>query len=732
LENLERILSIDPDTQMPPPDRARLSEKEVGLIRDWIDQGLSWEPGYSFEIKTYEPPLRPLTIELPAASNGRTHPIDRLLDAYLIDRNVPTPEPIGDAAFLRRVSLDLIGLLPDPDEYEAFVRDDSADKRERLIQASLSRDLDYADHWLSFFNDLFRNDYSGTGFITGGRKQISKWLYTALQENRPFDEMTRQLVAPETSESRGFIDGIKWRGEVSAGQTLPIQFAQSVSQAFLGINLKCASCHDSFIDRWTLKDAYGLAAIYADEPLELHRCDKPTGEVQTAAWLFPELGQVDAALTREQRLARLAELMTDRQNGRFARTIANRIWHRLMGRGLVHPLDAMQTEPWHPELLEYLANRLVESDYDLKSLMRLIATSQAYQSRCEVRSDEGADYVYRGPRSRRMTAEQFMDAVWRLTGTAPTQYDAPTFRSVVDAEQIAATKISGNWIWAPHDSPPAAGEELLLRKIVPIESDVETAGAVVTCDNEFKLSIGGREVAASSDWTRPQLVNLKGRFKAGNNVVLLRVKNAGNTPNAAGAFLQANIVTKDGQTVSFQSDESWEFTRKIPAARESRQQWPSKGWETVVIVPELSVWKNMLETKAKSLIAQLDRLDLAPPAVRASLVKNTPLMQSLGRPLREQIVSMRPDQLTTLEALDLANNATLMDSLRRGAKSWRTREFESTDELLTSLFRTTLTRDPTQSERTLFRDALGDDPSAEAIEDAMWIVLMLPEFFLVR
>jgi hypothetical protein len=113
---------------------------------------------------------------------------------------------------------------------------------------------------MTFWNDLLRNDYAGTGYIDGGRRQISGWLYEALRSNMPYDRFARELIAPPTDESRGLIGGIKWRGEVSAGQTVEIQFAQSVAQTFLGLNMKCASCHDSFVDRWKLDEAYGLAA----------------------------------------------------------------------------------------------------------------------------------------------------------------------------------------------------------------------------------------------------------------------------------------------------------------------------------------------------------------------------------------------------------------------------------------------------------------------------------------
>ena len=161
--------------------------------------------------------------------------------------------------------MDLTGLLPESSKLDSFLADARPIVAQTLVDRLLADDEAYAEHWLTFWNDLLRNDYGGTGFITSGRKQISGWLYESLLTNKPYDRFVRELIAPPTDESRGFIDGIKWRGEVSAGQTVEIQFAQSVSQSLLGINLKCASCHDSFVDRWKLDEAYGLAAIYSIE-----------------------------------------------------------------------------------------------------------------------------------------------------------------------------------------------------------------------------------------------------------------------------------------------------------------------------------------------------------------------------------------------------------------------------------------------------------------------------------
>jgi len=555
---IELILSTDKEVQMPPSDKARLTEIEVGVLKSWIAAGVAWDDGFSFAPVSYEPPLKPRRPDLSAAIDGRANLIDRILDADMASKGITRPKRIDDAAFLRRASLDLNGLLPTPEMLADFIADPAADKRDRMIRQLLDDRIAYADHWLTFFNDLLRNDYSGTGFITGGRKQVSTWLYDALLANKPFDQFARELIAPPTDASQGYIDGIRWRGEVSAGQTVEIQFAQSVSQSFLGINMKCASCHDSFIDRWKLDEAYGLAAIYASSPMEIHRCDKPIGRQAEAKWLFPELGAIDPAATKEERLRQLAALMTHPENGRFTRTIVNRLWYRLMGRGIVHPLDAMQTKPWNEDLLDALAMHLQDNKYDLKSVMFVIATSEAYQSECVIRDkavdSASGEFTYRGPIARRMTAEQFLDGVWQITGSAPATFDAPVARAIVD---------------------------------------------------DLRMT-------------------------------------------------------------------------------------------------------------------------------RTSLLKSDFLMRSLGRPMREQIVSMRPSEVTTLEAVDLTNGSTLANYLAQGASRLADRWNNDKSGLVVHLTEFALSRSPTPEEKKLLESSLSDIPTAQEIEDVLWVIFMMPEFMLIR
>lgn len=731
---LELIRSSDPELQMPPKEKPRLKPDQIATLQRWIAAGLPWEPGFSFADSTYEPPLRPRRPDLPPTGDAGEHPIDRILDAYFARHDLEAPPPVDDATFLRRISLDLVGLLPEPEELARFVSDPNPQKREQKIHQLLENDIAYAEHWLTFFNDLLRNDYSGTGFITGGRQQISQWLYDALARNKPFDQFARELIAPPSAASQGFIDGIKWRGSVSAGQTVEIQFAQNVSQAFLGINLKCASCHDSFIDRWTLDHAYSLAAVYASEPLQIHRCDKPLDRHARAGWLFPELGEIAADAPREQRLQQLADLMTHPENGRFTRTIVNRLWYRLMGRGIVHPLDAMQTQPWSADLLDMLAVELSDNGYDLKKILALIATSQAYQSRSDVIRSEteamDADAPFRGPRARRMTAEQFLDAVWQITGAAPDKYDAPVLRGSRDEELIADQQLTGRWIWSAETTQVPADETRVFRKQFDLDQPLDGGVAVVTCDNEFTLFINGRQVHSGDDWTDPQAVALQSRLQEGRNEIVVVAKNAGNEPNPAGLFFQALLHGADGQQVNLQSDASWEWTADIPEPREGRLGRVRGPWQSAVVLDGPATWTETIRRPVQQLLASAGEGGL--PMVRAALLKNTPLMQSLGRPIRDQIVSMRPGELTTLEAIDLANNQALAETFAQGAQQLAERPWDDPEQFVTYLYRFALSRDPTDQERETLAAHFGSQPSAQEIADALWAVCMLPEFWLVR
>lgn len=423
------VSGLEPDTVMPAQG-PRLPAAQIAVLRTWIDSGLPWEQGFTFK-RQRTAPLGPRKVPLPEAAPGVTHPIDRLLARYFEKAGARPPALVDDRTFLRRAYLDLIGMLPETSDAERFLSDASPDKRARLVRELLANKREYAIHWLTFWNDALRNDYRGTGYIDGGRLQITDWLAQSLVENVPYDRFVRELISP-TPASAGFIKGIVWRGVVNASQVPPVQAAQNISQVFLGINLKCASCHDSFINDWKLADAYGLAGIFAEGPLEMHRCDQPTGNFAPLKFLYPELGSIDAAAPTAERLRQLGDVLTSPDNGRFARTIVNRLWSRLLGRGLVEPVDDMDNLPWDEDILDYLASDLTEHGYDLKHTLELIATSQAYQLPAVLDAPSAGDrFVFRGPLVRRLTAEQFVDA---LTSVTNVEYTAAAANPKVLAE----------------------------------------------------------------------------------------------------------------------------------------------------------------------------------------------------------------------------------------------------------------------------------------------------------
>ena len=565
---IDLVTSDDPEMRMPPKGPA-LSAAEVAILRRWIDADLPWQEGFSFREAAYEPPLKPRRPELPTAEAGVENSVDRIVMHYWREHGIAPPPALSDAVFFRRVSLDLVGLLPDPDEVDAFIADSDPRKREQLVHRLLDDRVAYADHWLTFWNDLLRNDYAGTGYIDGGRKQITDWLYKSLLNNKPYDKFVRELIAPRP-RSEGFAKGIVWRGQVNASQRPELQFAQNVGQVFLGVNLKCASCHDSFVDNWKLTDAYGLAAIVSDVPLEIHRCDKPTGEMASAYFLFPDLGAVDVGASREERMKQLSRLMTSPDNGRLTRTVVNRLWQRLMGRGIVHPVDSMGARPWNEDLLDYLAVHLSDSGYDLKQTLTLIATSKLYSMQ-SVPLDEQApaeDFVFAGPVPKRMTAEQFVDALARVTQVAPDK---------------------------------TVNEDAFVKPVT------EQGGA------------GGR------------------------------------------------------------------------------------------------------------------------PFVRASLTLSTPLMRTLGRPNREQVVTTRPAELTTLEALELSNGRPLSELLDAGAAKLIDETGGKADEkkgpaeeLCRAIVRSALSREPTDEERAMLLELAGAPVTADGVADVLWCITMLPEFQLIK
>jgi len=737
---IELVSGLDPDNVMPLKG-SKLSAKQVGLLRAWIDQGMKWDAGITFA----KPPpinLRPRRPELPPARRGAGNAIDRLLAPYFAQHNIKPGKPVDDRTFARRVYLDVIGLLPSPREMDQFLGDKRADKREQLVERLLADNRRYAEHWLTFWNDLLRNDYRGTGYIDGGREQISSWLYAALYQNKRYDQFVAELINP-TPKSAGFTKGIVWRGTVNASQIPPMQAAQNISQVFMGVNLKCASCHDSFINDWALADAYALANVYAEEPLEMFQCDKPTGKKAGMGFIYSELGEIPAKASKAERTKRLAEIITQPKNGRLTRTIVNRLWAKFLGYGLVEPVDEMEQPAWNQDLLDWLAEDFAAHGHDLKRTMKLILTSRAYQlPAMSLNEQKQASYVFAGPAVRRMSAEQFRDAVGALTGVWHSEPAKGVALVVPGSPEAAGFALpdSVRWIWSEAKAATTAPAEFIYwQKTAVLPEAPKEAWAVIACDNSHALYVNGTKVVSGTDYTAPNLANLGPHLKPGTNVISVVAANhtLDNKPppedkpsvedgaNPAGLIFFTRIKTGNG-TVEIGTDSSWHWTRQ-----------KKEGWQKADFVmtdaqpaaelgpPSMSPWNA-----APQLAAAL-AMSRAHTDVRASLVAADPLAVALGRPNREQVITTRASAATTLQTLELTNGDTLSKLLKRGAEKVVAEKPGTNRELITRLYTKGLGRKPTGAELKLADELLGQTAQSEAVEDLLWAMAMLPEFQLI-
>lgn len=360
------------------------------------------------------------------ASAPRHNRVDDLVMAKLRQMRIPPSGMAGDAVFIRRAFLDAAGILPTRAEVEAFLADTSPDKRARLVDALLARP-EFVDYWTYKWSDLLL--VSSRSLSRNNVRTFYGWIREQVAANTPWNRFVHALT---TASGRTDENG-------AAGYFLihrnPTEIAENYTQAFLGLTLTCARCHNHPMEKWTQNDYYGFANLFARVAMKEDggasaKADTAT-IVSTADGdiLHPRLGvampprpldgvPMPSHATQDRR-AYLAAWLTSPSNTQFARTIVNRVWANYFGRGLVHPFDDLRyTNPASNEpLLEALAADFVAGGYDLKALMRTLMLSAAYQRSAEPRpGNEKDDRFSSRYLTRRLPAEVILDAFSQVTG----------------------------------------------------------------------------------------------------------------------------------------------------------------------------------------------------------------------------------------------------------------------------------------------------------------------------
>lgn len=365
---------------------------------------------------------------------------NNFIDAHVFAKlkllRIPPSELSDDAQFCRRVHLDVLGIIPTPDEVVAFVEDTDPDKRTRLIDELLERP-EYIDYWTLKWADLLGNNQRFTG--VKGAIGFHRWIRDQVAYNEPLDRFAHTLITAQgpnfTNPPASFYRRIR----------NPEDAVETVSQVFMGVRLGCAKCHNHVAERWTQDDYYGMAAFfsqvqYKNGPQNFAQYNKeetvylvPGGETRqprTGQVMQPKpLGGEPAVVQGDgDRRRALADWLVAPSNPFFAKASVNRIWYHLMGRGIVEPVDdfSESNPPASAELLQALADDFVAHGFDVKRTIRLILNSRVYQLTSAANEFNAADNRYFSHATVRMlSAEQMLDSSCLATGVPEKLFNLP-------------------------------------------------------------------------------------------------------------------------------------------------------------------------------------------------------------------------------------------------------------------------------------------------------------------
>lgn len=395
-ELIFRVSADDEEDRMPPKGDG-LSQSEVNLLSQWIQEGAKWTSGSD---------------------------------------SIKTPELLSEFAFLRRIYMDTVGVPPTIQEINTYTKDSRKTKKSRLIDRLLN-DPRNADHWVSYWQDVLAENPSLMKPTLNHSGPFRYWIHDSLLDNKPFDQFVTELITFQGDVQAGGAGGFKLATDNDSPMAAK---AHIIGTAFLGIEMKCARCHDSPYHSTTQEDLFSIAAMLGGRPLEIptssavppgffKKLDGRKSLIMVSLdpgtpirprWPFEDFIDGPPPVRDEfnSSAMELAWQLTRPENTRFSQVIVNRVWKRYFGQGFVEPAhDWEGNEPSHPELLDYLARDFVANGYDLRRLSRLILNTETYaRSPIFEKAHSPADRFFEAPLRRRMSAEQLVDSLFHTAG----------------------------------------------------------------------------------------------------------------------------------------------------------------------------------------------------------------------------------------------------------------------------------------------------------------------------
>ncbi len=349
--------------------------------------------------------------------------IDTLMNNKFRKLRIQPSELCSDEEFLRRATIDIIGMVPTVEEFHRFMNDPDPNKREKLVDELLDR-KEFVEMWVMKWAELLQIRTTQTVSYKSALRYFN-WVQQQLEENVPMDQMVQKLL----SANGGTFANAATNYYQNETDTLKV--AENVAQVFMGMRIQCAQCHNHPFDRWTMDDYFSFAAFFAqigrkpgEDPREIIVFNSGSGEVSnpvTGRVMAPKfLGGAIPDVQGKDRREVLAKWLASPDNPYFAKNLANIVWAHFMGRGIIHEVDDVRVSnpAVNPELLEELGNRFTSYNYDFKKLVRDICTSRTYQLSTQTNETNATDdRNFSHATLRRMRAEVLLDVITQVTDT---------------------------------------------------------------------------------------------------------------------------------------------------------------------------------------------------------------------------------------------------------------------------------------------------------------------------
>ncbi|MCB1062731.1 MAG: DUF1549 domain-containing protein [Verrucomicrobiae bacterium] len=731
--------------------------------------------------------------EVPKAKMSDSQRIDQLVEKGYAANEVTPNAPASDEIFVRRIYLDIIGRVPTKQETLGFLKDIASDKRAKLIDQLLDSE-GYVSNYFNYWADILRakTQISGNGQSTPAGLSYASWIRQSLRENKPYDDFVREMLSAS---------GTSWDnpaiGYYLRDYGMPLDNLAITTQVFLGTQIVCAQCHNHPFDAWTQMDYYHLAAfsygqmttnqsanqrtaleladrkaqekkgkkLNADQKRDLQKAfseilkpvrfnnvvstsralrlpkDYKYDDAKPKAIVDPAVPFAPGAAVSQGEIPieAFANWVTSPENPRFTKVIANRLWKKAFGLGVIEPVDDLRedTQGSNPELMAFLEKKMVDFDYDMKRYLRMIFNTQTYQREASLEEPVlGMPYHFAGPILRRMTAEQIWDSVVAMGIDNP---DAPdpgfefyTKREIAEVELIASSlyeQSPGQFLRNGYEIAQVqrelAAELQRAQELLAAAKESKNPEAIRAANSEARVIRGklAREVE-------------KRVFREGLEERLTLVAANGTDDDAFLAEL-AEVVSAKGQNLTEGMDaiigkregivsqmvsaimaDDQEALKAINAERRDRER---KEWS--INTPEEKKAYKSFETIA-------DKLKRA--AYLPSPAPGGHFLREFGQSDRE-VVENANDQASITQALSLLNGQIIGAITTRYSVMGRELQKErGFPERLDTIFLSMLNRYPTDEERKLLSQAWSDSVGAGSVQGLVWTVLNMREFLFIQ